>query len=338
VGTDRYDTARLVAQHFFTHPTAVGIASGATFPDALSGGAQIAKLGGPLLLSGPGALSTASQQYLDANESSVGTAYLYGGTAAISAFTQAGVQAAITGGPPPTTTSTTAGPTTTAGGGGGQHFSTLPVGAALPSDATCASEVSPAAEDRPDNATANGTRGVQKDLTSPYPIFGRVDGNFTGTTDEILQWAACKWGIDEDVVRAQAALESWWHQSTVGDWGTDAAACATGYPIGVDPSGHPGQCPQSVGLLQVRYPYWTNGFPQVESSTAYNVDYAYAAWRACFEGDDTWLGGSYGAGDAWGCVGLWYSGNWHSSAADGYIGRVQSYVNQRIWQTPQFNT
>ena len=32
-------------------------------------------------------------------------------------------------------------------------------------------------------------------------IAARVTGNFTGTTDMILQWAACKWGIDEDIVR-----------------------------------------------------------------------------------------------------------------------------------------
>ena len=32
----------------------------------------------------------------------------------------------------------------------------------------------------------------------------RITGNFTGTTDEIIQWAACKWGWSDNVVRAQA--------------------------------------------------------------------------------------------------------------------------------------
>ncbi|HZQ56819.1 MAG TPA: cell wall-binding repeat-containing protein [Acidimicrobiales bacterium] len=334
VGTDRYDTARLVATHFFPAPTSVGIASGATFADGLSGGTQIARVGGPLLLSGPAALPTATQQYLGSAEPTITTAYLYGGTAAVSAFAEAGVQAAITGAPPPTTTSTTGAPAPA-------HFSTLPPGAPLPDDATCASEVRATPENRPDNATTNATRGVQKNLTSPYPTFARVDGNYAGTTDEIIQWVACKWGIDEDVVRAQASIESWWHQSTLGDWGTDAAACAIGYAIGVDPSGHPGQCPQSVGLLQVRYPYWTNGFPQVETSTAYNADYAYAAWRACFEGQETWLNtvdrvGTYGPGDMWGCLGVWYSGRWRTSAADGYIAAVQQNLSQRVWEQPDF--
>ena len=34
--------------------------------------------------------------------------------------------------------------------------------------------------------------------------FNLVDGDFAGTTDQLIQWAACKWGIDEDIVRAPA--------------------------------------------------------------------------------------------------------------------------------------
>jgi hypothetical protein len=29
-----------------------------------------------------------------------------------------------------------------------------------------------------------------------------VTGDYTGTTDEILQWLSCKWGIDIDMIRA----------------------------------------------------------------------------------------------------------------------------------------
>ena len=32
-----------------------------------------------------------------------------------------------------------------------------------------------------------------------------VTGIFTGTTDDIIQWASCKWGIDEDIIRAPTA-------------------------------------------------------------------------------------------------------------------------------------
>ena len=48
------------------------------------------------------------------------------------------------------------------------------------------------------------------------------------STDEILQWAACKWGIDEDIVRAQAAKETYWTQDHLGDFGTDPARCVPG--------------------------------------------------------------------------------------------------------------
>jgi hypothetical protein len=153
-------------------------------------------------------------------------------------------------------------------------------GSQLPSDATCAAKVTPAAEVRPGNAKYNTTRGTQKNLTRPYPMFIRVDGDFTGTTDEIVQWTACKWGIDPNIVRAQAVVESYWHQNALGDTTKNSSVCAPHHPIGSDPK-RPGLCPESVGLLQVRYQYWPNGFDQVETSTAYNTDYVYAAWRSC---------------------------------------------------------
>src|SRR5579884_2247822 len=36
--------------------------------------------------------------------------------------------------------------------------------------------------------------------TMPYARY--VTGHFTGTTDEILQWAAYKWGFSPDLLRA----------------------------------------------------------------------------------------------------------------------------------------
>ena len=112
----------------------------------------------------------------------------------------------------PTTTTTTAPPTTTTAPPSGGRFETLPVGATLPTEAQCAARVRPAAEIRPQNATFNATTGARPHAEKP-----RVTGNFTGTTDEILQWAACKWGIDEDLVRAQIARESWWKHDSRGD-------------------------------------------------------------------------------------------------------------------------
>ncbi|MEO5900967.1 MAG: hypothetical protein ABIR68_12690, partial [Ilumatobacteraceae bacterium] len=216
------------------------------------------------------------------------------------------------------------------------HFATLPVGATLPNDAQCAAVVRPAAEVRPANATFNATKGS----TPQTGYFARVTGDFTGTTDEIIQWASCKWGIDEDIVRAQTAKESYWFQRNAGDFSTDPTHCASGHVIGQD--GVPGQCPESVGLMQVRFPYWTAAFPSATTSSAYNLDEALAARRSCFDGRETWLntvsgsGSGYAAGDMWGCVGLWFSGRWHDPGAETYIAAVQALLTQRIWTTPSF--
>ena len=221
----------------------------------------------------------------------------------------------------------------------GGHFGTLGPGASLPSDSACASRVRNVPENRSTNKPYNDRRGTQKHLTSPYPLFSRVDGNYTGTTDQILQWVACKWGIDEDIVRAQAAAESWWDQRSIGDFQSDRSACVPGHGIGAD--GHPGQCPASVGLLAITYRYFGNAFNEAINSTAHNADYMYAWWRSCYEGDITWLndverGQQYRAGDVWGCVGAWFAGRWHTPAAEGYISHVKDYKNERIWTKPEF--
>jgi autotransporter family porin len=203
-------------------------------------------------------------------------------------------------------------------------------------------------ENKRANATFNRTTGhklgagffpAADDARANTRIGVRVDGAFTGTTREILRWTACKWGADEDMVYAQAAKESWWRQSAKGDFGTDASACPPGHGLGVD--GQAGQCPQSYGILQDRYPYELTGWPGIASSTAMNADTAYAIWRACFEGYELWLnnverGAQYGAGDAWGCLGKALAGRWHTAPGDQYVVAVQDYLHQKIWQTPNF--
>jgi hypothetical protein len=47
-------------------------------------------------------------------------------------------------------------------------------------------------------------------------------------------------------------------------------------------------------------------------------------------------GQHYAAGDAWGCVGRWFSGRWHTAAGDTYVTKVRDYLAQRIWQQPSF--
>jgi hypothetical protein len=234
---------------------------------------------------------------------------------------------------------------------GSSHYGTLPPGSALPSDATCAARVRRKPENKRMNAAYNATIGHQNlgddifggsDPRATTEIAARVTGSFAGTTDMILQWAACKWGIDEDVVRAQAAIESWWRQTAKGDWGTSADRCPHGHGLGVDdPMDHPDECPESWGILQARFPYERSAWPGMADSTAFGADTAYAIWRACFEGYEVWLntvdrGRDYAPGDVWGCVGRWYAGRWHTPEAETYINKVKSYLDSRIWESPDF--
>jgi hypothetical protein len=227
-------------------------------------------------------------------------------------------------------------------------FTTVPPGGALPSDEQCAREVKAgseyAQETVPENLPFNHVSAEQTlppgffapgsgDPREDREIAARVTGAFTGTTGQILRWAACKWGIDERYVRAQAKVESSWRQTKHGDWTSDASQCAPDHGLGAD--GRDGQCPESFGVLQVRYAYFSGAFPAAINSTAFNVDAAYAVWRACYEGYEWWLrdgeapGQPYQAGAVWGCIGRWYSGEWFDQAAQEYVGCVQRIVDGR---------
>src|SRR5499425_1476118 len=104
------------------------------------------------------------------------------------------------------------------------YFHTLPPGTKLPTGSQCATWVRarPLPENKGVNRSYNQTTGqrvASNFFVGDTPkangwIAPRINGNFTGTTQEILRWAACKWGIDQNMVFAQAAVESWWRQTT----------------------------------------------------------------------------------------------------------------------------
>src|SRR5207248_9476322 len=310
-------------------------------------------------------------------------------------------------------------PTSTAAPPASGYFGLRTVGSwsSLPSDAQCAAQVHYSTwEPRPQNSQQNNTRPAPGAMAAAFAarprnqggsynplwdswLLHRVDGQFTGTTDEIFQWAACKWGLPDNLIRADAVEESTWFQYLhyptdasyggggggscywlygCGDAFASPSAASIAYCNGIallgvlsseihnyqkDPltgaGGSPytpasGLCPKTfsiLGLMSWDDPAWTapypaypgnqNGtFPFTRDSTAAAADYYGAAIRGCYEGWEPWLKSTgtrnYGAGDLWGCIGAWYSGDWRSSAADSYLGNVQSTENNTTWLTPVF--
>ena len=264
-------------------------------------------------------------------------------------------------------------------------FALLPAGSwsSLPGGAECRTRVHRSVwEPRPANTRANHTLVNPEQVRAAFaarPLSGsgsydprwdswllsRVNGQFQGTTDEIFQWAACKWGLPDNLLRAIAVRESTWYQDATYPHGRCVTNWGCGDLMGTsDPStrrycaalarlgGHDyqadygsGLCPKTfsiVGVMDWQAPAWgpmpdnQNGtFPFNRDSTAFAVDYLAAHLRGCYEGWERWLGrtggGRYAAGDLWGCVGSWYAGDWHSAAADGYAGRVRAEMAARRW-------
>jgi hypothetical protein len=228
---------------------------------------------------------------------------------------------------------------------------TLPPGSALPSDGACAAQITRSSfEPRPDNNTANNQVPTAAQIANLHPwnpLIGmdtnsdslrrRITGNFTGTTDEILQWAACKWGIDVNIIRAEAVVESTWHQSQLGDYTTNMSLCPPGTWNG-------SSCYQSYGILQIKYTYFQSEWPMSRNDTAFNADFVYGWLRNCFEGwadylyQRTPVSGypSYHAGDIWGCLGFWFSGTWYDQGAINYINKTKGYYAQKPWLQPGF--
>jgi hypothetical protein len=229
-------------------------------------------------------------------------------------------------------------------------FPTLPPGAQLPSGAYCARRVRASASQEivPANAVYNRTVGQHVgpglfpagDSPQAAILAPLISGDFTGTTQQILEWAACKWGISQDIVFAQAAAESNWQQNHLGDFTSNPALCPPGHGLGT--GGVPDQCPESYGILQTKYFLWKAAWPGIANSTAMNADVTYAIWRSCFNGDEIWLrnsappGQPYQAGDLWGCVGRWFAGSWHTPTANQYINRVKALLQEQVWKQPGF--
>ena len=170
-------------------------------------------------------------------------------------------------------------------------------------------------EIRPQNATANATRGrpTIPELFNIDPSFrsyyDAINGDYVGTTEEILAWAARKWGFDTlgypDLAKAMAVVESWWIQSAVGPTG-------------------------AIGILQVHPDYWPDTDP-ARTSTAYNADYAMAVVRYLYD-PGSWLGAGT-TGSLPNAVAAWECGCAYAGAGT-YASRVFNYNGTKPWLHP----
>jgi len=235
------------------------------------------------------------------------------------------------------------------------YFELQPVGsyAGLPSDAEAAAEVHRSTwEPRRDNTQYNhaipGHLKLQREEVAAHAydprwnkyILPRITGNFSGTTDDIFQWAAAKWGLPDNLLRTIAYMESDWRQSNLGDYVDDRAECPPGYTTL--------PCPVTFGIVGTKSTSWPGIFPWNRDSTAASVDVLGGWLRGCYNGWVWWLRdhgnqsrGAYHAGDLWGCVGAWYSGDWHDGPVSGpggenYILSAEHWYKLRPWLRPTF--
>lgn len=231
----------------------------------------------------------------------------------------------------------------------------LPVGsyASLPDDGRAAAMVHRSSwEPRPENREANRTVPEGMTLVHRDPadraydprwneyVLDRITGDSTGTTDEIFQWAAAKWGVPDNVLRTVAIMETHWRQAHFGDFVHDPSECPE--------QGAALPCPVTYGIVGVRSSSWPGLYPWNRDSTAADVDVLGGFLRGCYEGWIWWLRdhgntsrGGYAAGDLWGCVGAWYSGDWHDGevgthSGEDYIKRAQHWYGVRPWLQHDF--
>lgn len=265
------------------------------------------------------------------------------------------------------------------------YWQTLPTGswAKLPSDNECAAKVHRSDwEPRPGNKGPNQTmppaEAVHASLAArPHDpraeaydpqwdkwLLPRVTGHHTGTTDENIQWAACKWGLADNLVRAVANAESTWYQKDLyptgacvekrgcGDLFPKATPASKDFCNGLKVHGYDYQrdygtdrCPKTfsiIGVMSYQDPAWgqvpenQNGtFPFNRDSTAFALDYYGAFMRGCLEGWAWWLSGKDAAADGTerldGCTGAWFAGAWQTKPAQAYVVTVHKFMAEQPW-------
>jgi hypothetical protein len=224
-----------------------------------------------------------------------------------------------------------------------------PVGFLPLSDARAAALVTHEPETRPSNASANDYVPTTAQLTAfhastasymndPYRqyVTGRP-GLAHPSTDDLVQWAAHKWGIPEDWIRAGMLFESHWYQTALGDLQSVSSSWYSLYPPQARIAGTL-EAYESMGVMQVRWRADNSSLaagtePLRWQSTAFNLDFYGSTLRWMYNGLCPWCGTGYGPGQAWNTIGGWYGGGpWGGTADQWYIADVQDALHFRYWE------
>jgi hypothetical protein len=217
------------------------------------------------------------------------------------------------------------------------------------SDAEAAACVSRSGENRPQNAGQNAKAPTPAELTAFHAArdtYGRAPAQYnpnfafvTGaaalhglrSTDDIIEWAAYKWGIPEDFVRGQMVMESGWSMLQKGDRRDWPEPISTLYPapavIDID------SVWESLGIAQIRWRHTVPWNPGVEplrwQSTGFALDYSQALIRYYYDGYCDWCGAGYAAGDADGAYRSYVSGSWNEGQS--YADGVRANAASKPW-------
>jgi hypothetical protein len=196
-------------------------------------------------------------------------------------------------------------------------------------------------EIRPGNTLWNGTRAeplnpaYREHITGFGPYYDQVDGEgcVGGTTEQILEWAAIKWGFDaipgagKDLFKAAAVRESDWYQRVQGDF--EACTATWCFPS----PGYYGTTFQSTGISGVKRTAWPDSADS-HISTAFAADYHAAAVRAYYDGAIPWASGAAGSVEK--AIAAWYCGCGDGFPA--YSDAVMGFLAAKTWETEVFKT
>lgn len=180
---------------------------------------------------------------------------------------------------------------------------------------------------------------------NPYLRFvNGLDGMRRPSTDDLIQWAAHKWGIPENWLRAEYVQESYWSGFQLGDQATVSRSWYLRYPFQA-------RVPkslavyQSMGISQVKWlPDGSIGAgtePLRWRSTAFNLDYQAATVRFYYDNPSaarsSWGDKTYSPCEQWPSIGGWFEPYpWHNGGQQQYIAEVQQHLRNRDWATATF--